>query len=160
NITPDQLEKRYPTSEPILQTTKYDGEGIFISFDAAKGIFAFNAPSGRVRVGFPALESLGAHLKSRKIQKALFRAELYIPRAPDEKTKRPTIADVVRVSFNGEAKEIAELKLAMLDIIMLDGKDLRPNQEKFQETWDMIGKLFGEDAKQPFHRAEGSIVPE
>src|SRR5581483_8921388 len=125
-LTAEQLEKRYITSEPILQTTKYDGEGVFVSFDQGKGIFAFNAPSGRVRVGLPALEDLAKRLKKEKVQKALLRAELYLP-ASGGGAKRPGIADVLRVSFNGAPEEVATLKLAMLDVIMLDGKDLRPN---------------------------------
>ncbi len=158
-LTPEQIEKRYTTAEPILETTKYDGEGVFISWDQAREVFCFNAPSGRVRVGLPVLEALAEHLKKRKVQKALFRAELYLPHV-DAKAKRPGIADVLRVSFNGTAAEIATLKLVMLDIIMLDGKDLRPNQERFQETWELLGQLFGDDESAPFHRATGSIVPE
>jgi len=158
-LTPDQIERRFATAEPILETTKYDGEGVFISWDQAKGIFAFNAPSGRVRLGLPALDRLAERLTQRKIKKGLFRAELYLAHT-DPKSKRPGIADVVRVSFNGTPEEIAALKLVMLDIIMLDGKDLRPNQDKFRETWDQLGQLFGDDEAAHFHRAAGSIIPE
>ncbi|HEY2342938.1 MAG TPA: hypothetical protein VGH90_07915 [Chthoniobacteraceae bacterium] len=157
-LTPEQIEKRYTTSEPILETTKYDGEGVFVSWDQSKGIFAFNAPSGRVRLGLPVLEKLEAHLRKQKIQKALFRTELYLPHTGVG--KRPGIADVLRTSFNGSPEEIAGLRLAMLDIIMLDGKDLRPNEEHFQETWDLLGRLFGSDADAAFQRPHGTIIPE
>jgi hypothetical protein len=43
---------------------------------------------------------------------------------------------------------------------MLDGKDLRLNQEHFKENWQLLEKLFGAAGDKPFHRAEGSIVPE
>jgi hypothetical protein len=158
-LTPDQLERRFATAEPILETTKYDGEAVFVSWDQAKGIFAFNAPSGRVRIGLPALERLAEHLTKRKIKKGLFRAELYLPHT-DPKAKRPGVADVLRVSFNGTPEEVASLKLVMLDLIMLDGKDLRTNQDNFRATWDLLDELFGHDATLAFHRAEGSIVPE
>jgi hypothetical protein len=158
-LTPDQLEKRFTTTEHVLETTKYDGEGVFISFDKTSGIFAFNAPSGRVRVGLPALEALEKHLKSQGIQRGLFRAELYLPHT-DPKKKRPNVADVLRVSSGNAIEEVATLKFVMLDVIMLDGKDLRRNQEKFTETWELLAKLFGTDSKTHFHRAIGSIVPE
>jgi hypothetical protein len=158
-LTPEQLGKRFITTEPVLETTKYDGEGVLISFDKSSGIFAFNAPSGRVRVGLPALEALEKHLKAQGIQRGLFRAELYLPHT-DPNSKRPNVADVVRVSSGGSLEEVATLKFVMLDIIMLDGKDHRPNQEKFAETWELLGKLFGTDNQTPFHRATGSIVPE
>src|SRR5688572_10854428 len=141
-LMPEQLEKRFATTEPVLETTKYDGEGVFVSYDQANGIFAFNAPSGRVRVGLPALEALEKHLKAQGIQRGLFRTELYLPHT-DPKKKRPNVADVIRVSSTGSLEEVAALKFVMLDIIMLDGKDLRPNQERFTDTWELLAKLFG-----------------
>ena len=158
-LTPDQLEKRFTTAEPVLETTKYDGEGVFVSYDRTNGAFAFNAPSGRLRVGLPVLEALAAHLEGKGIQKALFRAELYLPHL-DPSAKRPNVADVVRVSFSGLPEEVAALRLVILDIIMLDGKDLRPNQANFTETWELLGKLFTDGGTASFHRAQGSIVPE
>ena len=158
-LTPDMLAKRYTTTEPILETTKYDGEGVFVSYEEGRESFAFNAPSGRVRIGLPVLAALDVELKKQGIRKALFRCELYLPDV-GAKAKRANIADVIRVSFNGSAEEIAKLRLVMLDVIMLDGKDLRPNRDKFQETWDLLGKLFGTDTSAAFHRAHGSIAPE
>ncbi len=157
-LTPDQLEKRFAGQEPILETTKYDGEGVFISWDQNQGIFAFNAPSGRVRVGLPVLEALAAQFKKQKIQKALFRAELYLPQSGD--VKRLGISDVIRVSFSGAPEEIASLKIAAFDAIMLDGKDLRANQENFRETWNLLERIFGTDEASPFHRVAGSVVLE
>jgi len=158
-VTPDQLGKRYNSSEPILATTKYDGEGIFLSFDEDNGLIAFNAPSGRVRIGLPAMAALEKALRAQKIGRALLRAELYLPKT-DQHEKRPTISEVLRVSFNGTVDEVAHLKLAILDIIMLDGRDLRPNEEKFEETWKLLGKLFGDDETTPYHRPAGTILPE
>lgn len=158
-LTPDMLAKRFATDQPILETTKYDGEGVFVIYEDGKEPIAFNAPSGRARVGFPALEALAAELKKQGVKRGLFRCELYLPEG-SSKTKRANIADVIRVSFNGTAEEVARLKLVMLDIIMLDGKDLRPNQDHFEDTWTLLDKHFGSDPGKPFHRAQGSIIPE
>jgi len=158
-LTPDQVGKRYTSEEPILATTKYDGEGVFLSFDEEQGLFAFNAPSGRVRIGLPALQALEKHLRKGKIRRALLRAELYLPKEPEEE-KRPTVGDVARVSFQGSEQEVAGFKLALLDIIMLDGRDLRANEERFEETWKLLAELLGEDESGPYHRAAGAIIPE
>jgi len=64
SLIQDQLSKRFSTTEQVLQTTKVDGEGVFIYFDRSRNsdqnqaCFCFNAPSGRVRVQFPALHAL------------------------------------------------------------------------------------------------------
>jgi len=158
SLTANQLDRRFPTPEPILETTKFDGEGIFIYFERGSEIFAFNAPSGRVRVGLPALKSLEKHLLTQDIQKGLFRAELYLPL--EISGRRAGIADVLRVSFNGTEEDLNALKLVIIDIIMLDGKDLRAHQSDFEKTWDLLGQYFGDSVEQSFFRPEGSILPE
>lgn len=155
---PEELPRRFPGTEPVLETTKYDGEGVFVYYEEGRDAFTFNAPSGRVRLGLPVLVELQRHLKQQGVRKALFRAELYLPEFKEG--KRFGIADVIRTSFSGGEAELARLRLAMLDIIMLDGKDLRPNQEHFQDTWQLLDRLFNPGAGLPCHRAEGSIVPE
>lgn len=154
----NDLAKRFSGDEEVLETTKYDGEGVLVYFEQGKEAFAFNAPSGRVRMGFPALQAMEAELKQKGVRKGLFRAELYLPGVKDG--RRNGIAEVIRVSFNGTDTELAALKLVILDIIMLDGKDLRANLENFKETWALLEKYFGSDPARPAHRAEGSIVPE
>src|SRR5437899_1114251 len=57
-VKPEELPRRFPGNEPVLQTTKYDGEGVFVYYEDGKEPFAFNAYSGRVRVGLPALLEL------------------------------------------------------------------------------------------------------
>jgi hypothetical protein len=163
SLTQDQLTKRFSTAELVLQTTKLDGEGVFIYFDRAsidpnQACFCFNSSSGRVRVHFPALDALEASLRQSSVQKGLFRAELYLPE--QIRDRRATIGDVLRVSFSEDANAIGKLKLAMLDIIMLNGKDLRANQSQFEQTWNLLGELFGSDQTAPFHRPQGAIVPE
>src|SRR5437870_5204428 len=75
-IKPEEISRRFPGSEPVLETTKYDGEGVFIYYEDGKEPFAFNAYSGRVRMGLPVLGELQQKLKKQAIRKALFRAEL------------------------------------------------------------------------------------
>src|SRR5882672_3590179 len=157
-IKPEEILRRFSGTELVLETTKYDGEGVFVYYEDGKEPFAFNAYSGRVRIGLPALIELQKLLKKQGIRKGLFRAELYLPDLKDG--KRSGIADVTRVTFNGGEAELARLRLAILDVIMLDGKDLRPNLEKFQENWKMLEKFFGASDGQACHRAEGSILPE
>ncbi|HRI15342.1 MAG TPA: hypothetical protein PLX89_20295 [Verrucomicrobiota bacterium] len=155
-----ELAQRFAGEERLLQTIKYDGEGVFIYFEAGKQpfeVFAFNAPSGRVRVGLPALQSFGAHLKALKVKRALFRAELYLPGQING--RRNSVSEVARVSFNGSTTEIAALRLAILDVIMVDGKDLRTTAN-FETTWDKLKELAGTNTQSPFHCPEGSIVPE
>ncbi|MGA0198318.1 MAG: hypothetical protein ACO3NK_04190 [Prochlorotrichaceae cyanobacterium] len=158
SLNANQLDRRFPTTEPILETTKFDGEGIFIYFERGSQIFAFNAPSGRVRVGLPALKALEEHLLRTNLQKGLFRAELYLPL--EISGRRAGIADVLRVSFNGTEAELNALKLVMIDLIMVDGKDLRSHQSDFEKTWTLLQEYFGDSPSAPFFRPEGSILPE
>ncbi len=157
-LLPEQIPKRYAGSDPVLETTKIDGVGVFIYFERGKPLFAFNAPSGRVQVGLPALIKLEEHLQQSSVQKGLFRAELYLPYKIAN--RRAGVAEVIRVSFNGSEAEIAALTFLMLDIIMLDGKDLRPNQDDFQKNWEILQEIFGTDRSAPFHSPVGSILPE
>jgi hypothetical protein len=157
-VKPEELPRRFPGAEPVLETTKYDGEGVFVYYEEGKEPFAFNAYSGRVRLGLLALIEARKALEQQAVRKALFRAELYLPEVKEG--KRSGIADVIRVSFSGGEADLARLRLAMLDIIMLDGKDLRPNQEHFQDTWQLLGRFFGPGTDGPCHRPEGGIVPE
>jgi hypothetical protein len=157
-VKPDELPRRFPGTEPVLETTKYDGEGVFVYYETGKEAFAFNAYSGRVRVGLPALIALQEQLQTQNVRKALLRAELYLPEMKDG--KRAGIADVIRISFSGTETDLGRLRLAMLDVIMLDGKDLRPNLEHFQDTWQILERLFGSNTNRPCHRPEGTILPE
>jgi hypothetical protein len=156
-LTPDDLARRCAGDEAILETTKYDGEGVFVYFEKGKETFSFNAPSGRVRMGFEALAELEKKLLAAEVAKTLLRAELWLPPVAG---KRRGIGDVIRVSFNGSDAELAELKLVLLDVIMLDGKDLRSNQQNFRETWEKLGALAGTDSNQLTHRMEGTIIPD
>ena len=99
-IKPADLPVRYGADSRVLETTKYDGEGVFVYYEAGRSpeIFTFNAPSGRVRVGLPCLKELAEKLKARGAKKALLRAELYLREAVDG--RRCASADVTRASYS------------------------------------------------------------
>jgi ATP dependent DNA ligase C terminal region len=52
------------------------------------------------------------------------------------------------------------LKLVGLDLVMLDGRDLRAQQVQFAETFAQLGDLLGDDLTAKAHRMHGETVPE
>src|ERR1051326_6822784 len=92
-IKAEDLTRRFPGSDPILETTKYDGEGVFVYYEDGKEPFTFHAHSGRARLGLPVLTELQQRLKKQSVRKALFRAELYLPDFKDG--KRLGISEVI-----------------------------------------------------------------
>jgi hypothetical protein len=165
-LKPHDLPKRYTGSEPVLAMSKVDGEGVMVYFEAGRSFgalqqrqaFIFNAPSGRVRLGLPAVDALVERLAAKGVKKALLRCELYLPNSADG--KRHSSADVARASFATDAAQHQAMKLAVLDLIMLDGQDLRPQQSDFALTWAQLADLVGTDEAHPVHRAGGREMPE
>ena len=157
-IKPTDLPARYGADSRVLETTKYDGEGVFIYYEAGKSpdIFTFNAPSGRSRVGLPCLKELAANLKARGTKKVLLRAELYLREAVDG--RRCASADVNRASHSNDPAEAGRFRLAVLDAIMHDGGDLRAHQADFMTIWKLLGELAGTNPEKLVHRSEGSEV--
>lgn len=157
-IKPADLPARYGPDSRVLSTTKYDGEGVFVYFEAGKNpeIFTFNAPSGRSRVGLPCLKELAANLKAKGVKKALLRAELYIRETVDG--RRCASAEVTRASYSTEAADVGRFRLAVLDVIMQDGRDMRAHQADFLTIWKLIGDLAGTNPEKLVHRAEGGEV--
>jgi hypothetical protein len=154
----DQLSRRFTGAEEVLATLKYDGEGVFIHWQKGQPAVLINAPAGGVRIGLPALEEFTQRMEAAGVQRGLFRAELYLPRRPD--VARSRSGDVNRVSHAAVPDDLAQLKLAVFDIIMLDGRDLRSQQENFSETWSRLSQLVGEDVSTRCHRPEGRVLPE
>jgi ATP dependent DNA ligase C terminal region len=157
-IKPADLPSRYGPDSRVLETTKYDGEGVFVYFEAGRSpdIFTFNAPSGRARVGLPCLKELSANLKARGTKKALLRAELYLRETVDG--RRCASSDVTRASYSNDPADAGRFRLAILDVIMHDGRDLRAHQSDFLTIWKLIGELAGTNAEKLVHRSEGSEV--
>jgi hypothetical protein len=163
-IPPGALATRFITDAPVMATTKYDGEGVFIYFEQnpkpspeKPEIFAFNAFSGRVRTGFPALDSLSEKLKNTGAAKCLLRTELYLS-GTGANGRRHNNSDVLHVSFNGTTDEVGRLKLAVIDLIMLNGENWQT--KNFQERWEKTGQLAGDDPASPCHRVQGTQIQE
>jgi hypothetical protein len=157
-IKPSDLPARYGPDSRVLETTKYDGEGVFVYYEAGRDpdIFTFNAPSGRARVGLPCLKELAASLASRGTKKTLLRAELYLRETVDG--RRCASADVTRASYSTDPADTGRFRLAVLDVIMQDGRDLRGHQSDFLAIWKLLGEIAGTDAARLVHRAEGGEV--
>ena len=157
-IKPADLSVRYGPDSRILETTKYDGEGVFVYFEAGRDIeiFTFNAPSGRVRVGLPCLKELVMNLKARGTKKALLRAELYLRETADG--RRCASADVTRASYSTDPSDAGRFRLAVLDAVMHDGRDLRAHQSDFMTIWKLLGELAGVNPERLVHRAEGGEI--
>lgn len=162
NLSPSDLAARLTGDSSVLVTTKVDGEGTYVYFDAdprsLDPAFAFSA-GGRVRLGFPALDALCAKLKAAGVQKALLRCELCLA-VDAAQTARAGVAEVIRITFSGSEAEVARLKLVALDLVMLDGKDMRANQNDFAQTLSLLQKFFGTDQSEAVHCMASEIVPE
>ncbi len=157
SLTREQAEQRFTGSERVLISDKYDGEGVYVYLEEGKTPVCFNAPSGRVRIGFPALLAFEQKLKQAGVRKALVRCELALPHKPGT---HAGISEVIRVSFSGSAADVAQLKLIGLDILMADGKDLRKQPGGFEPVWQLLEQWLGSDPGQSCHRALGVIEPE
>lgn len=150
-----QIAQTFSSASEIAASVKYDGEGVFLHYDEANGAIAFNAPSGRARIGLPCLEAAAAKLKAAGVKRLLAAGEIYL------KTDgaRSRVGDVIHATINGTPEERQDLRLGLYDLIMLDGKDRREDQKNFAANWKTLGELFGENPSDPCHRVEGKIIP-
>ena len=116
-IKPSDLPARFGADSRALAMTKYDGEGVFVYFEAGRSpeIFTFNAPSGRVRVGLPCLRELAANLKARGTKKVLLRAELYLRETVDG--RRGASADVTKRANRGASVWLCWMSSCRTDAI-------------------------------------------
>jgi hypothetical protein len=152
-LAPKDIPGRYGGASQVHWSLKYDGEGAFLFYDEKLGAVAFAAPSGRARIGLPALEAAATALRKAGVRKALVRGELHLPSAKGK--PRHGVAGVIRASFSREKGEADRLALALFDILMLDGKDNRDDAHCFDQEWDRLGELFGDDEARLVHRAHG-----
>lgn len=157
-LTEAEIDGRFSNERTYAVSRKYDGEAVFLYFDHADEprIFAFNAPSGRLRLGLRALQDLADKLSRAGVRKALLTGECYLKREGDG--PRPNHSDILRASFRNRPEEQQRIGLALYDIIMLDGRDWRKVEGGFQAVWDKLEQLVGADESQPAHRVTGAIV--
>ncbi|MCB1607097.1 MAG: hypothetical protein KDI71_09005 [Xanthomonadales bacterium] len=160
-VAPTDLASRFAGTDPLLVTHKYDGEGVLVYYEDGQECFAFSAPSGRARLGLPALDLLASKLKSAGVNKALLRCELYLDAAAAaDGGRRAGVSEVIRVSFSGSDEDLARLRLAVIDAVMIDGKDLRPQQAAFAQTMDQLTALFGADLDAQVHTVAAEQITE
>lgn len=156
-LSAKHIAQTFGDEPEVLPSIKYDGEGVFVYFDAEKELcVALNAPSGKARVGLPCTEEAKRILLGRGHTRALLCAELYLKTPAGQRSR---VSDVIHATSNGTPEERQRLALAFYDAVMLDGKDLRDNQRTFTATHDLLGDLFGTDPSLPCHRTEGSPMP-
>jgi ATP dependent DNA ligase C terminal region len=172
SISPNDLAAKLTEGGSVLVCTKVDGEGTFVYFDQSKTgheqLFAFSV-GGRVRVGFKALNELGSKLKSAGVQSALLRCELSLAvqatrqaglAQTEANTVRDGVSEVIRVSFSGTETEIERFRLVVLDVVMLDRKDLRANQHDFNTTLQWMQKVVGSDKSRAVYCMHAEVVAE
>lgn len=160
-LSPAELALRFSGADPVLVAHKYDGEGVFVYYAAGEEPFAFSAPGGRVRIGFAALDELARKLEAAGVKRALLRCELYLDTGRNaDGARRSGVSEVIRVSFSGGEEDLARLKLALLDVVMLDGKDMRAQQHDYAQILATLVRLGGSDSGAGVHAQAAEVVPE
>lgn len=149
------LEQTFASASAVAASTKYDGEGVFFYYEEGEPPVAFNAPSGRARVGLPWMADAASKLQAAGIKKALIPGEIYLK----ANGSRSRSGDVIHITINGTQEERTHLAFAAYDVIMLDGKDRREDQKAFGANWETLKTIFGTDPTESSHRADGAIIP-
>ncbi|MGB0579521.1 MAG: hypothetical protein ACPGVU_07450 [Limisphaerales bacterium] len=159
-LSAGDIKERFNSNDEVCVSTKYDGEGVFLFYNAEEDgpPFLYNAPSGRIRIGLKCLDVAAEKLQQAGIKKALLVGELYHPKVKGK--PRPTVSDVITISFTGTAKELNNLTFAAFDAIMIDGQDWRKKANDFKTTWKRLAEVLGDTDKDLAHRVVGNIVTE
>lgn len=117
SLNPEQLEHRLGgTSYQV--TRKYDGELAVLFYDGTE-VYTVNT-GGRVRLGLGVHEDALAALRAAGVRQAVLPAELYVA----ETAGRTRVFDV-SAALADPARH-GELRLAVFDILSIDGEDHRP----------------------------------
>lgn len=126
-----QAERRL-AGDRLYVTRKYDGEYAFIIHDGNRTVTVNR--SGRVRRGIPCIEEAGRLIASAGIDEGMFGAEIYV----DLGAKRGRVNDLLAAL--ADKKRIEALRLAVFDLVELDGKPWRKN---YAQTWERLHAVFG-----------------
>ena len=155
----EALTSKFSNEENVLVTTKYDGEGTFLYYEENESpteekpeIFLFNPSSGRSRTGLPCLEQAAFKLKNAGVKKLLARTEIYLPAL---ESRRRTIFDVMSATASTDENIIAEFKIAVISLTMLNGENWM--EKPILENWEKIEELFGNNTENSIHRTHGVI---
>jgi len=132
-INLSQIETKL-TGSDFCVTRKLDGELMVVFYD---GVDIYGVGTGgKVRVDLPCLKEAASKLVEQNIAMATFTAELYM----DEQKGRTRIYDVI--ASLGKDGDRSQLKLAVLDIISLNGESTTP--EHYRDTHQKLNEIFGE----------------
>jgi hypothetical protein len=127
------MHEKMPEADYFV-SRKIDGEFTLVLIEGANAC-SIN-PGGTVRIGYPALEEACKLLSKAKINRAVLACELYVHRTD----KRPRVHDVCRVARQpASAAEVGTLRLAVFDIVELDGQ---PAAGRYEDTYKKIESLF------------------
>lgn len=126
-----QIESRL-AGDRFYVTRKYDGEYAMIVYD--RGTTVTINRSGRVRCGIPCIGEAGRLIAAAGIREGMFGAEIYA----EKDRRRGRLKDLLAAL--ADKKRIGTLRLAVYDIVELDGK---PWRGRFNETWEKLHEVFG-----------------
>jgi len=139
---------KIPKTKDYYGLQKYDGEFAVLFFDGEK-MFSIN-PGGTVRVGLPHFVEAEKALKKAKVNSCILGAEYYVP---SESATRNRIFHVVTILRNPDTEaQLKKLRLAVFDIIELDGKPVTAAEEVYK----LLDRWF--DGGELIHAAEYKVL--
>jgi len=131
NLSADQIDSRLGGTTYFV-TRKYDGEMNVLFFDGKQA--AIINRSGRIRMGLPCVKDACRALTGAGVASAIIPAELYA----DESEGRTRVFNVL--NDLSDEKKIGSLRLAVFDILQIDGEAFKPTS--YKDTHDRIAELF------------------
>lgn len=169
SLSPQQIDSRLG-GDKYFVTRKYDGEYAIIVYEKGQAI-TINR-SGRVRRGLPCIKEAAELLNKAGVKQAIIPAEIYVH---DGKYKS-RVNELISTLAN--EKKTGNLKLAVFDIVELDGSELGKTSygqiHKLLEQWfaggerchvvEMEVTRSRDEIKRVFHQwvevegAEGLVV--
>lgn len=131
SLNPEQIEHRLGGTGYQV-TRKYDGELAVLFYDGVS-LYTVNT-GGRVRLGLAVHDEALARLQAAGVTQAVIPSELYVA----EDAGRTRVFDVSAVL--ADPARHGELRLAVFDIVSLDGDEHRPGS--YTETHGWLSKVF------------------
>ena len=131
SLNPEQLEHRLGGAGYQV-TRKYDGELAVLFYDGGS-LYTVNT-GGRVRLGLAVHDEALARLQAAGVKQAVIPSELYVA----EDAGRTRVFDVSAVL--ADPARHGELRLAVFDIVSLDGEEHRPGS--YTDTHGWLSKVF------------------
>lgn len=145
SLNPDQLDHRLGgTSYQV--TRKYDGELAVLFYDGTE-VYTVNT-GGRLRLGLGVHADALAALRAAGVKQAVLPAELYVA----ESGGRTRVFDVSAALADPTRR--AELRLAVFDVLSIDGELHRP--ASYAETHAWLSRVFTGDIAHPVEMVDAA----